>query len=371
MEILAAAVIVVPLLVLMVYVLVRNRRHHVKLEEKNGALPVLLLVDVSIVGTGLMVGENLFARLMLDLSMSLIPLSLLSLSIFNLTNLKRFLFLSCAGGVVLLGSHLSCVFGIFPPAPPSRLVHGAVLAESSLVALVIFGLCSRVLDIGLIMKSGTVWSVVNVFSDFVYVLFIVLSGTMALLLSDIAGRYRGLHLYLADLLMMCSLVAMALRIVKNSPFLVMVRQERLIIESMKVSRIELPDSNARDDDMYRMIYERLTDYFEKEKPFLRSELTINDIVKVIYSNKLYVSRAISLCTGRNFRQFVNYYRVRYSMDLFRENPRLKVVELSHASGFNSMASFNTAFRLFMNESPSEWCRQEKSRIMHRRPLPEK
>ncbi|MGM9736504.1 MAG: helix-turn-helix domain-containing protein [Candidatus Cryptobacteroides sp.] len=371
MEILAAAVIVVPLLVLMVYVLVRNRKQHVKVEDRSGALPVLLMLDLSIVGVGLMVEENHSARLMLDLSLSLMPISFLSLSIFKLTNIRRFLLLTCAGSMLLLGSHLSCIFGLFPPAPPSRLVRSAVLVECVLAAFVIYGLCSRVLDIGLVMKSGSVWSVVNFFSDFVYVLFICLSGVMALLVSDMVGRYRGVHLYLTDLSMMCSIAAMAIRIVRNSPFLMMSGQERLIIESIKVSRIELPDDSAKDNDMYRMIYGRLTDYFEKEKPFLRSELTINDIVKVIYSNKLYVSRAISLCTGRNFRQFVNYYRVRYSIDLFRENPQLKVVELSHASGFNSMASFNTAFRLFMNESPSEWCRQEKSRMMRRRPLADK
>lgn len=365
MKILAAAVIVMPLVGLMVYVLVRNGRHDGKVDGKKAVLPVLLLIDIFIMFAGLSVGENDGARMMLDLTMSMIPLSLLSFSVFNLTNIRRFLLFCAAGGLLLVCFHLSCSFGIVPPAPPSALVRCAVVADSSLVAAVICGLGFRVSNINMLMKSGTVWSVTNFLFDFVYMMFAGLSIVLAMLTSDVTGNYQGLHLYLADILLVLALAGMSIRVVRNSPFILMARQERLVMESMKVSRIELPDTSLKDDSMYRMIYERLTEYFEHEKPFLRSELTINDIVKVIYTNKLYISRSISLCTGRNFRQFVNYYRVMHSLDLYRENPQLKVVELSHACGFNSMASYNMAFRLFMNESPGEWCRHEKTKMMHR------
>jgi AraC-like DNA-binding protein len=107
-------------------------------------------------------------------------------------------------------------------------------------------------------------------------------------------------------------------------------------------------------------------YFESERPYLNGDLTINDLVKVLYSNKLYISKAISHFTGRNFCQFVNYYRVIYSVERFRDNPELKVLELSNLCGFNSMVSYTMAFRLFMGETPSEWCRKEKSRIVKER-----
>ena len=99
------------------------------------------------------------------------------------------------------------------------------------------------------------------------------------------------------------------------------------------------------------------------KPYLDGNLTINDVVKVVYSNKVYISKAICHYTGRNFRQFLNYYRVAYSMDLFRENPEFKVSELAEKSGFNTVVSYTMAFRLFMNETPSEWCRKERSKIL--------
>jgi YesN/AraC family two-component response regulator len=137
--------------------------------------------------------------------------------------------------------------------------------------------------------------------------------------------------------------------------------ERRILESLKVAVVELPNDITRTDATYQDIYDRIVAYFETEKPYLRSDLIIDDLVKVVFSNKLYISRAISQITGRNFCQFVNYYRVIYSMQCFRENPDLKIYELATMSGFNSIVSYNMAFRLFMGENPSEWCRKEKTR----------
>ena len=130
---------------------------------------------------------------------------------------------------------------------------------------------------------------------------------------------------------------------------------------MKLTKVETALDPSGIDDVYQDIYERVVTYFETEKPFLDSELTINDLVKVLYSNKLYISRAISQFTGRNFCQFVNYYRVTYSMEMFRDNLDLKIHDLATGSGFNSDVSYNMAFRLFMGETPGEWCRKERSR----------
>ena len=131
---------------------------------------------------------------------------------------------------------------------------------------------------------------------------------------------------------------------------------------MKVSQSEFAGESPGTISLYNNIYERLLEYFEKRQPYLNSELTINDVVDVVLTNKLYISKAISHCTGRNFCQFVNYYRITHAVKLFRENPMLKVVELSAKSGFNSTVSFSAAFRLYMGENPGDWCRKERARL---------
>jgi AraC-like DNA-binding protein len=159
------------------------------------------------------------------------------------------------------------------------------------------------------------------------------------------------------------MIALCARITYDVQFVLRSGYETAIIESLKISQIEM--NNGVRPDTYKDLYDRVVEYFEKDKPFLNSRLTINDVVKFVYSNKLYISRAISQYTGRNFCQFVNYYRVMYSVDCFRKNPDLKVAELSEMCGFNSPVTFNLAFHLFMHENPSEWFRKERSRIRKR------
>lgn len=117
------------------------------------------------------------------------------------------------------------------------------------------------------------------------------------------------------------------------------------------------DCELPDDDSYYEIYKRLTCYFEEEKPYLNPKITMLDAARSIYTNKAYVSKAVNLCTGRNFCQFVNYYRIKYSVELFMSDPTLKVSSLARRSGFNSVPTFNVAFRLYMNDTPKEWCRK--------------
>jgi AraC-like DNA-binding protein len=162
---------------------------------------------------------------------------------------------------------------------------------------------------------------------------------------------------------MFQLIALGLRAVQDSLFVIWQRHERRIVESMKMSQTDIVHSSSKTNELYGDIYARLVALFEADKPYLDSELTINDVVKKIFTNKLYISRAISRFTGKNFCQFVNYYRVSYSIKLFRDNPDLKVAELANQSGFNSTVSFSMAFRLYMTECPSDWCRKERNKIV--------
>ncbi|MBQ4183939.1 MAG: helix-turn-helix domain-containing protein [Bacteroidales bacterium] len=93
----------------------------------------------------------------------------------------------------------------------------------------------------------------------------------------------------------------------------------------------------------------------EKKPFLVCSFTLGDLASALYSNKVYLSKTINHFSGRNFRQYVNYYRVMYSMELFRNNMTLKVSDLSNLSGFHSSTTFTQAFQNVMGKTPSAWC----------------
>lgn len=108
---------------------------------------------------------------------------------------------------------------------------------------------------------------------------------------------------------------------------------------------------------FSLLYSRLQTLFEEKKPYLDENITVGEVAKMLYTNKAYLSRAINDHTGKNFCQYVNHYRIMHSMQIFRQNPGLRVTELAEASGFHTIVSFNMAFRLVTNESPGEWCKR--------------
>ena len=103
------------------------------------------------------------------------------------------------------------------------------------------------------------------------------------------------------------------------------------------------------------IYQRLCYYFEKEKPFLDPDLTVGEVSRTLFTNKVYLGKAIKHYAHLNFPRFVNRYRVRYAQTLFKANHNLKITQLFLMSGFKTKATFDAAFHLEIGESPKEWC----------------
>ena len=105
----------------------------------------------------------------------------------------------------------------------------------------------------------------------------------------------------------------------------------------------------------QFLYDRCCRYMTERKPFLVQDFSLQDLANGVYTNKAYLSKTINQYSGKNFRQYVNYYRVMYSMELFRANMSLRVTQLGELSGFRSETSFFQSFKRVMGESPSSWC----------------
>ena len=114
----------------------------------------------------------------------------------------------------------------------------------------------------------------------------------------------------------------------------------------------------------QFLYDRCCRYMADRKPYLVETFSLGDLASVLFTNKVYLSKTINYFSGKNFRSYINHYRVMYAMELFRKNKSLTVSELGSLSGFHSGTTFNQAFKAVMQESPSTWCARlrEKSRL---------
>ena len=105
----------------------------------------------------------------------------------------------------------------------------------------------------------------------------------------------------------------------------------------------------------QFLYDRCCRYMADRKPFLVESFSLGDLANVLFTNRVYLSKTINYYSGKNFRSYINYYRVMYAMELFRRNKSLTVTELGSLAGFHSGTTFNQAFKAVMQESPSTWC----------------
>ena len=118
-----------------------------------------------------------------------------------------------------------------------------------------------------------------------------------------------------------------------------------------------PVMQADDSPAMNRQYKQILEYMDKKKPFLDPDFDLADLSAGIFSNKSYVSRTINVFSGRNFRQFVNYYRVKYAASLFDNDPTLRVMEAAMMSGFHSIVSFNMAFKSNLQLNPGDYVKR--------------
>ena len=129
-------------------------------------------------------------------------------------------------------------------------------------------------------------------------------------------------------------------------------------ETSEIGYLTNDQLDDRDDNIRR----RLIKYFEEEKPYLRADLSINEVASYLYSNKSYVSRVINDHFKKNFNQFVNFYRIEEAKRIFMTDRSLSITNWYQKAGFGSMASFCISFRIYTGASPADWCKEQKSKI---------
>ncbi|MBQ8421911.1 MAG: helix-turn-helix transcriptional regulator [Bacteroidales bacterium] len=367
MNIIAYLIVSVSLLCAMIVLSVKNVRYKELADRKTRTVPLFLLACILLVSADLTAGGgDMPLRLSWDLMLCMIPVMFLTSSLWKREQAEVILRVCGAATVLTAAYYLAVAFSLLEMLPSVWSAGGVMLLALSVAGLFIYGLWRHIRDVRAVMKNGTVWFNVSLGTEALYSIVVLMHVLVFLFVSSAAGTYSGVHSLILTVLLVATVCALAARVAFDSVFVFMHVHERRIVESMKMTQVEVVPDTSRIEEQYKDIFERVTEYFEVHKPYLNGELTINDVVKVVYTNKLYISRAISQFTGRNFCQFVNYYRVMYSMELFRSSPELKIHELANFSGFNSVVSFNMAFRLFMGEIPSEWCRRERGKLLRKK-----
>lgn len=357
MDLFIATLVLTGFLSMTIFQIVRNLRFRDNEDERTRTLPVFLFIDLLLVVADVSLGGELIHRLTLDLYLSCIVLFIMTSSIYWSEDSMMLAKILAALQLILALYYFSCDWGvlnIFSISVVVRITSGVLV---TLCVQYCIGTALWVRQIKHVVK-GNAWSALNLVVDGIYIVLLVIYAVIPLMFAP----YRIIYMILCVLLM-SMIVALYIRISTDRLFVLCGEHERRIVESMNISSCGSSIRNTKTDIMYRDIYDRVVALFENDKLYLNSELSINEIVKIIFTNRAYISRAINQYTGRNFCQFVNSYRINHAINYFRENPDIRMTELASISGFNTVGSFNTAFKYHMCENPSDWCRKERARLL--------
>lgn len=93
-----------------------------------------------------------------------------------------------------------------------------------------------------------------------------------------------------------------------------------------------------------------------KQPYLESDLSINELASLIPCTPKHLSQVINEVYESNFFDFINKHRIEEAKKQLRNasDDKLTILEVLYASGFNSKSSFNTAFKKFTNQTPTEF-----------------
>ena len=105
-------------------------------------------------------------------------------------------------------------------------------------------------------------------------------------------------------------------------------------------------------------YDKLMDAFKqymvKEQGFLNPNLTIEEISRILNTNRTYVSKLVNLYYGMPFRDYLNSLRMNYAKQLMTDEPDASLEYIAVKSGFQSSTQFIRKFREVEGITPTVW-----------------
>jgi AraC-like DNA-binding protein len=99
-------------------------------------------------------------------------------------------------------------------------------------------------------------------------------------------------------------------------------------------------------------------FIENKKQYLEADLSLQKLALRLNTKPNYLSQIINRKHNCNFRDFINKYRIETSKELLLTTS-LKIEAVAYDSGFNTLTTFNTAFKKETGITPSKFRSENK------------
>lgn len=109
------------------------------------------------------------------------------------------------------------------------------------------------------------------------------------------------------------------------------------------------------------LMEKIDEAMTVDNLFLQSDLSLISLCERVGTNRTYASRAIKDAKGCNFSDYVNRFRLDYALEIMKNTPKDKIIvqNIAVQCGCGSIQTFYRYFKLFYNETPTQWIERNK------------
>jgi AraC-like DNA-binding protein len=102
------------------------------------------------------------------------------------------------------------------------------------------------------------------------------------------------------------------------------------------------------------LIQKINSFVVDDKAFLIPELKIWDIVENTGINRTYISQSINAEYGLSFNHYINKLRVEMACGMLKQNDSHSIESIAFECGFNSLSTFNRAFKRLVGQLPSQY-----------------
>ena len=139
-------------------------------------------------------------------------------------------------------------------------------------------------------------------------------------------------------------------------------QTELSLSKKKDSKPKYRHSPLTNEQMGKYL-QILLRQMKENKAYKNKDLNPKTLEEITGIKSYYITEVINTLLERNFYEFVNEYRVDEVKTLItdKKNNHITLLALAHEAGFNSKASFNRIFKIYVGMSPSAFKKKHSTR----------
>lgn len=104
------------------------------------------------------------------------------------------------------------------------------------------------------------------------------------------------------------------------------------------------------------LYERIKTKLEAEELYLNPNLSLKSLSDLLDTNTKYLSQVVNHCSGQNFQQFINEYRIERVKQLLCEGVHtyLTLFGVAQQCGFKNKSTFYKVFKDLTGSTPKDF-----------------